>query len=113
MNASPPTALGLPRLALLLAAVLYVLGAGVGPWAHAHAAPPPATEREDGRGNLPPAGHELDCVVCHAFGAAATPSGGELAVAAALPAPGTPCADAAPALAVPLRSPPARSPPHA
>lgn len=111
MNASPRTGFRLPRLALLLAAALYVLGAGVGPWAHAHAAPAPA--QEDGRGNLPPAGHELDCVVCHAFGASATPAGGEAVVPAARPAPGTPRAGAAPSHVVPLRSPPARAPPHA
>lgn len=112
MNASPRTVFRLPRLALLLAAALYVFGTGAGPWAHAHAAAPPASEREDGRGDLPPTGHELDCVVCHAFGAGAMPAGGELSVPAALPAPGTPSADGVPARAVPLRSPPARGPPH-
>lgn len=111
MNSSPRTGLGLARVALLLAAALYVIGAGVGPWAHAHAAP--AAQQEDGRGNLPPAGHELDCVVCHAFGAAAAPAAGDVRLPAAKPASPMPITAAAAARPLPFRAPSARAPPQA
>lgn len=68
------------RLSLLLAAVLHLAGAAIGPGAHAGAvrgeAPTASAEQpRDERRPQPPAPHdERSCVLCHAFTGAALPT---------------------------------------